>query len=326
MSSFRDNTGDYLMLLYNDHIQTVNLNPQSGFNVPFFVSDKIANGCVNQRAYVSLGLDAGDAIYMSERGVHALKQSQTHGTKSDTFISWKIRPFFKGLNRNRLKYAVGAYDFRNGRVLFAVTTGSNVTHDAILCLDVKDDDTITADNARWSIWYIGGSKSINELKMLRDENDVWRMHFGTTTGEVGYFNDDTFKDFGVSYVSRFQTAHDAMGSTLTSKNLGDVNVTLQPGGSYKPQINFHFDYGRNVSKNRYLKMAAITGAEWGVDDWSQGVWAEGYATWSDKVYGSGSGSTVGFSIEHQGDPFFISSIDYQIRITGETTGDTASGT
>jgi hypothetical protein len=326
ISSFRDNSGDYLMLLYNDHIQTVNLNPESGFNVPFFVSDKIANGCVSQRAYVSLGLDAGDAIYMSERGIHTLKQSQEHGTKSDTFLSWKIRPFFKGLNRNRLKYAVGAYDFRNGRVLFAVSTGSNVSHDVILCLDVKDDETITAENARWSIWNIGGSKKINELKMLRDENDVWRMYFGTITGEVGYFDDDTFEDFGTSYISRFQTAHDAMGSTLTSKNLGDINVTLQPGGSYKPTMKFYFDYGRIVSANRYLTMAELAGAEWNVDDWGHGEWAESSTTWSDKVYGAGSGSTIGFSVEHQGDPFFISTIDYQVRITVETTGDTASGT
>jgi len=327
VSSYRDNSGDYLMLLYNDHIQTVNLDPTSGFSVPFFVSDKISNGCVNQRAYVDLGLDAGDSIYMSERGFHSLRQSQEHGNKADKFLSWKIRPFMKTLNRDRMKYSVGAYDFQNGYVLFAVSTGSNTTHDAILCLDVKQDEPITAKNARWSIWYIGGSKSINELKYLRDEDNVWRMYYGTTTGEVGYFDDNTFADFGSSYQSKFQTAHDASGGASFNKNLGDVTVTIGPSGTYTPTMKFHFDYGRKISEKRLIEMPPSSGAVWGTAQWDSGEWGADVDLWDQKIYGSGSGSTVGFSVEHStaGQPFFVSSIDFQLRIVGEDSGDVSSG-
>jgi len=328
IADFRDNSGDYLMLLFNDHIETVKLDPQSGFNVPFFINDKIANGCVNQRAYMSLGLDAGDAVYVSERGVHTLQQSQQHGTKADTFISWKIRPFFKTLNPDRIKYSVGAYDFRNGRVLIAVSTGSNTAHDTILCLDVKRDEKITAKNARWTLWYLGGAKYINELKMMRDEDDVWRMYFGTTTGEVGYFDDDTFSDFGSSYTSRFRTADDAMGSAATRKNLGDVTVTVQPAGTYEPRMNFYFDYGRTISLSRAVALPESVGAQWNVDMWNVGVWGTESTARSTKLYGAGSGNTIGFGMQHAtaNEPFFVSAIDYQVRITGEDTGGASSGT
>ena len=325
ITNFRDNSGDYLLLLYNDHIETVRLDPQSGFNVPFFINDKIANGCVNQRAYISLGLDAGDAIYVSERGIHTLQQSQQYGEKADTFISWKIRPFFKTLNRDRLKYTVGAYDFRNGRVVIAMSTGSNSAHDVIACLDVKRDEKITAKNARWTFWTLGGSKFVNELKMLRDEDNVPRLYFGTTTGEVGYFDDDTFTDLGSSYTSEFQTAHDSWGSTATQKNIGDVTVTLSPGGTYKPTMRLHFDYGRKVSTPRLLTMPSPAGGKFGTAVFGVDVFGSDSAVRDEKVYGSGSGRTVGFSVSHAGQPFFVSSIDYQGRVVGEDTGDTASG-
>ena len=328
ISSYRDNSGDYLMLLYNDHIQTVNLDPTSGFLVPFFVSDKISNGCVSQRAYVDLGVDAGDAIYMSERGFHSLRQSQEHGNKADKFLSWKIRPFMKALNRDRMKYAVGAYDFQNGYVLFAVSTGSSTVHDVILCLDVKNAEPITADNARWSIWYISGSKNINELKYLRDEDNVWRMYYGTTTGEVGYFDDDTFADLGSPYQVKFQTSHDAAGGTSSNKNLGDVTVTIGPSGTYQPTMKFHFDYGRKISTKRLVEMPSASGDVWGTGEWGSAEWGTTVDLWDKKIYGSGSGSTVGFSVEHAAadEPFFVSSIDYQLRLVGEDTGDSSSGT
>ena len=328
LASFKSNNGDWLLILYNDHIDSVTLDPKSGFNVPFFINDKVANGCVSQRAYVGMGVDAGDAIYMSERGFHSLRQSQEFGGRADKFISWKIRPLFKTLNLSRLQYTVGAYDFRNGRIVFAVSTGSNTVQDTLLCLDVTGDEPVTADNARWTVWRVAGnSRYVNELKMLRDEDDVWRLYFGTDVGDVGYFDDDTFADFGSSYTARFQTAHDAMGSILSNKNLGDISITLQPGGTYQPTMKFHFDYGRKTSTPRLLTMPDPGGALFGTDMFGAGIFGSSAATRDEKVYGSGSGRTVGFSVEHAagGEPFWVSKIDYQVRVTGEDTGDTASG-
>jgi len=327
LAGFRDNTGDWLLLLYNDHIHVVKLDPTSGFNVPFFVNDKISNGCVGQRAYVDLGLDSGDAIYMSEQGIHTIRQSQQFGSKTEAFISWKIRPFFNTLNRSRLKYTVGEYDRRNGRVLYAVSTGSNTAHDAILCLDVAGDEEITAKNARWSIWYLAGGKKVNELLYARDEDDVWRMYAGTTDGEVGYFDDDAWLDLdGVaspsSYKSEFQTAHNAHGSMSTTKGLGDVLVTVGPAGTFEPSLRARFDYDRKISKAYPITMPSSRGGLWGTMIWGSDVWGTADPIRDAKIYAQGSGRTLGFSIDHQGDRWFVSSIAYQLRGLGEDTGDT----
>jgi len=333
-ASYKDNHIDALLLLYNDHIDSVVLDPTSGFNVPFFLNDKIANGCVSQRAYVNLGLDGNDGIYMSDRGFHSLRQSQEHGTRAESYLSWKIRPFFKTLNEGRKKYTVGAYDFKNGRAVWAVSTGSNTAHDTLLCLDLKGEEPITSENARWTIWKIAGDVSggvtryINELKYLRDENNVWRLYFGTTLGEVGYFADDTFTDFGDTYIASFQTAHNAHGSSTTNKNLGDVVITIEPSGTYRPTMKFYFDYGRKVSTDRRLELSPSVGASWGSGQWGIGEWASETTIWDYKVYGAGSGNTVGFGVTHStgGEPFWISAIDYQVRITGEYEGGSSSGT
>jgi len=324
---YQDNNGKFLLLLFNNHIESVVLDPTSGWNVPFFHNDKIANGCVGQRAFVSLGLDAGDAIYMSERGVHSLRQSQEHGARADEFLSWKIRTFFKSLNRSRMKYACGAYDYVNGYVVFAVSTGSSTTHNKLLALDVKDDEHITAKNARWWIWDING-RDINELVMARDSNDDPRLYFGTTVGDVGYFSTDTYSDVStgsatVGYTVEMQTAHNAYGDTTRKKTLGDVVVTLAPGGTYRPQLRFHFDYGARTSKSKPLTMKDPGGVGLGTFVLGTDVLGSDSAIRDEKVYGAGSGHTIGFSLLHTGanEPFWVSRISHQVSDTGETTGD-----
>jgi hypothetical protein len=327
--TYEDNNGDFLLLLHNDHIESVVLDPRSALSVPFFINDKISNGCVSQRAFVPLGLDAGDAVYMSDRGIHSLRQSQEHGSKADEFLSWKIRPTFASLNNARKKYAVGAYDYVNGYALWAVSTGSETAHDKLLVLDVKDQDQITARNARWAVWDISG-RNINELKMMRDQNDVPRLYFGTTVGDVGYFSTDIYSDVGDTtsvsgYTVSFQNAHNAHNSTLRKNTLGDVSVTLQPGGSYKPQMRFHFDYGARTSRAKPLSMASASGGVFGSAVFGVDVFGAAAATREEKVYGSGSGYTVGFSVMHSGvnEPFWVSRIGYEISDTGESTGDSS---
>ena len=331
MASFRDNNGSFLLVLHNDGIGSVTLDPTTGFNVPFQINDEIANGCVHQRAFVSLGLDAGDAIYMSDKGIHSLRQSQEHGNRADQFLTWKIREFFSTLNTSRKKFAVGAYDFVNGYCVWAVTTTGNSAHDKMLCLDVKGNEPITAENAVWSIWDLNG-RNVNELKMLRDQDDEWRLYYGDTAGGVGYFSNSTFSDnndtilaiASAPYTVKMQTPHSSYGSILSRKTLGDVMITLQPGGNYKPTMQFHFDYGQKVSNTKQLSMAAASGFVLGTDTLGVGGGVLGAAlnTRDEKVYGTGSGRTIGFSVEHTGknEPFWVGRIDHQVDIAGEDAG------
>jgi hypothetical protein len=340
LASYRDNQSDVLLILYNDSIAAVAL---TGGYPEFHVVDAVANGCVHQRAFVELGADAGDAIYMSEKGIHSLRQSQEHGNRTDEFLSHKIRVFFNTINQSRIKYAVGAYDFTRGIVVFAVSVGSETINDTLICLDMKDQEQVTAQNAKWSIWktstQISGIKiGINELKMAQDEGGTWRLYFGTNGGNVGYFSDDVFSDFGLAYTVQFQTRHEDFGSIQTTKTLGDISMVVGPGGDYTPAMRFHFDHDERVSRVRQITMpeppaGAIVGtAVVGPIDIGnplydtlkpvEGVVGSDSDYRTEKIYGVGSGRTVGFSFSHWkgNEPFWVSKVDYDVDIAGEDIG------
>lgn len=319
---YRDNEGDYLLLLSNNSLYSVLQDPQNDF----VVSDAIANGCVHERAFIALGVDAGDAIYISNRGIHSLRQSQQFGAKADRFLSWKIRQTWATLNRARMSYIFGAYDFQNGRVVIAVATGSNTAADTLLVLDVKDQQELTSENARWSIWNLVGV-NLNDLIMARDETSKWYLYGGTTTGDVVRFDENVFTDLDSAYPVTFQTKHQAYDSTLRRKRLGDVMVTLAPGGDYTPKMQVIFDYGARVSQEHALKMQRPTGFLLGTSVLGGSDLLGGGPTIRDaRVYAAGAGRTIGFKFSHTGgaEPFWVSRIDHQVSATGEARGDTAN--
>lgn len=330
-SSYRDNEGDFLLILGNKNITAAVLDPANDFQV----TDAIATGCVGQRAFVSLGLDSGDAVYMSERGVHSLRQSQQHGVKEDRFLSWKIRSTFATLNKNRFKHVVSAFDHINGRVVFAVSTGSNSAHDLLLVLDLDEQSQLNSETALWYKWQISGGMKINEMFFARDgtSNNDWHLYFFSTDGRVGRFSSDVFSDIdgaGSAYPYRFaiQTNHEAEGDILHRKGLGDVMITLQPGGDYMPAYRTIFDYGARSSGVQNLDMASAASAKWGVGPpatvWGGFEWGSAKAVHDEKVYGTGSGRTISHEISHAGEnqPVRISRIDQNIRLSGEDAGDT----
>lgn len=329
--SYEDNQGQWLLVLTNKSLQAYVLDKDEDFAF----SDAIPNGCVNQRAFVNLGLDSGDCIYMSERGFHSLRQSQAHGLKSDFFISEKIRPTFATIRRSRMKYSVGAYDDQLGVAVWAVTTGGNAAHNLLLVLDVKDQERITARNAHWYLWSLSGGLNINAMYFGRSDDDDRRLYFGTTEGDVGYFDGEVFSDFtsaggaASAYKAEIQTKHNDLGTTLERKTLGDGMITLQPGGTHKPSMTFIFDYGARRSSDRNLTMASVSGDTWAGDGpvgtlvWGTGKWAPSTATRDEKFYGAGQFRTVAFNVSHStaNQPFRVGKIDYQAAGVGEATGN-----
>lgn len=324
-ATYRDNAGDWLLMLGNRNITSAILSPASDFAV----TDVIANGCVSQRAFVPLGLDSGDGIYLSQHGIHSLRQSQQHGRRADTYLSWKIRSFFATLNRARLKYACGAYDQANGRVIFAVSTGSNTSNDTLLVLDVKDVEEITSKTARWSIWNLNGPsgrKFVQTLTYARDATDNYHLYIGTSTGDVLRFSNTVFSDLDTAYTAKIVSKHRDYGSIIQAKRLGDIMLTLAPGGGYTPTMKFLFDYGRRTSSQRQLRMPVSTGSAFGTGVFGTATFGSASTTSDTKVYGAGSGRTIAFEISHSGknQPFRIGKIDHQVMLMGEDTGDASA--
>ena len=145
VASYRGRQGDWLIILADKALYSVQLEDTDDF----MITDAIGNGCVNQRAFVSLGIDSGDAIYMSRFGIHSLRQSQAFGTKENKFLSWKIRSTFGTLNRALVDKSIGVYDPQNGLVVFAVSTGWNTAHDTLAVLVPTSNDMSIPDNQNW---------------------------------------------------------------------------------------------------------------------------------------------------------------------------------
>ena len=324
--TYQDNSGDYLLLLFNTHIAAVVLDPGSDFRV----NDTIPNGCVHQRAAVDLGTDSGEFIYVSEYGVHSLRQSQQHGVKEDAFISWKIRDFWNSLNRNRIPYTTAAYDRKNGRVVFAFSTGSETTHDTLMALEVKDlSGALSAQTARWfGPWTIvdetksDNKARIQHLEYMRNASDDWYLYAFTTDGKVLRFTEDVYQDLGqYGYTVDLRTK-DLFGDTLTEKRVGDAMVTIGPLGSHTVTTRAVFDLGRKSTVTS-AKLRSPSGAKVGVDRVGVGEIGESFSMSEDKVRYRGKGRTVAFQFEHNrpSEPVLIGQLVVGIQGAGEARGE-----
>lgn len=320
---YQDNRGDFLICGYNDHLAAYQLDLSGGFTKV----DTIANGLVHQRAYVSLGLDAGDAIYVSEHGIHSLRQSQEHGNRAEAFLSWKIRSLFNGLSKTRLPFTVGCYDAQRGRVLFAMSRSGSATHDMLMCLDLKDQSELTADNARWyGPWVLGGGLKVNDLRYCRDATDNWHVYVFLTNGRVARLSDSVFADIGNGYEVSFRTKDDTYGLTLDDRRLGDTTLIVGTNvGGYNVTMRNYFDFGRRRSEAQEIQVPVVGGSVVGTGVVGTAVVGGDFDTSIQKAYTYGRGSSIGYEFTHSGtnQPFYVGRIDSEITEGGEYAGNEA---
>lgn len=318
--TYQDNTNDYLLVLSNTQLVSYVLD-QTG-TTDFIRNDVIANGCVHQRAFVDLGIDAGDAVYVGRHGVHSLRQSQQFGARESSFLSRKIQQVFDSLNPSRLQFTVGAYDRNNGRVVFAMSTGSSTQHDILMVLDVRNPQSINSRDALWyGPWVIADGVSINDLLYARDASGVFGLYAFTTDGKVLRFDEEVFHDLTDSaYQVNIRTKDESYGSIMLEKRIGDTTVHVQPGGSHSVQVTTEFDYGNRATGPISMEQPDVDQSvlpltlpfTLGKGDISSDV----------KLYTMGKGRTIAQRFQNnQADaPFFIGRIERQIAGVGEDTG------
>lgn len=322
-AEYEDNDGDWLLYLTNRRIYAISQTGQ--LFSPFAKTDNIDAGCVNQSAFVNLGTDSGDAIWVSDQGIHSIRQSQQFGGRVSKFLSWKIRDIWKTLNRNRLKHTVGAYWPNEGVVIFAMTTGSNTSHDLLLCLDVKANEgrELTADGARWYQWRLasGLSDNANVVVPARDASGTPYVYVGTTGGKVLRFDASLSSDVSSPYAARAVLADHDLGLPGVRKTIGRVFTKLQPGGSYQIQMRTRFNYGDRITQQIPLDMpvnASLVGtAQVGTDRV-----ASSKSTLREVVRPYGSGETIGFDFSHSvgSEPFYLASLSYEADAGGVDVG------
>ncbi len=330
--SYHDNqTGDFLLFLTNKNIYSI--VQEGNVYTPFSTNDVIPTGCVSQRAFVDLGVDAGDAVYLSEKGVHSLRQSQIHGPRSDRFLSWPIRNTFATLNRSRLKYATGAYLHEHGLVIFAVPTGSNTYNDLILALDVRDADTkegLTSESAIWYIWRLASSDAMHFPQVLvpardRSSSETPYVYGGNLKGDVFRFTTANFSDMGAAYATHLRTRHDDFGVPMVTKIPGNGEVWVEPTDDYSITMNLVFDNGRRTSSARTLDLVSHGLTLSFVLDDTAILGSE--SNLQRKVFfGTGHGETIAHDFHHSGanQPFWIARISQQVAGLGDELGDVAA--
>lgn len=323
---------EWLLILTRKRIYSVLQTPDP--DAPFFVDDQIANGCVDQRAFVSLGVDSGDAIYISENGIHSLRQSQRHGDREDAYISWKIRETFNNLGAINLKNSSGAFWRREGLVLFAVPTSGTAGNfaDRILCLNIRGQQEVTAANARWSVWVPNLGDGVQIVSMTTAQDPASGEEFvyiGTTDAKVGRFNRTAYSDFGNAYEVEWITKHNDFGSPRLTKRLGDILIRGQITGGTDDMFKYQpvFDIGNRTGRSTDVTFKTGTQAQWspaaagGTEAlWEQFEWGSlTDFSWS-KVYGVGSGISIAhrFTQPNANTPFFIHQLSYQTDGADET--------
>lgn len=323
---YTDNRGDFLILLSNRQLAAV--QGDTVFGNDFVVRDTIANGCVHQRAFVNLGLDFGDAIYVSERGIHSLRQSQEHGDNDHNFLSWKIRPLFNTLNKLRLHHACATFSTELGFVLFAFSSSAQTTegHDLLMALDIQDPETLTARNALWyGPWRLGGGLLVNHLASIRETDEKYNIYLFTTDGQVLKFSDETYADLTNGYTVELETKQESYGNLLQNKRFGDTSLSVMTPavGGYNISMKTIIDYGRRTGSTVNVAVPSISGSVVGASTFvGTAVVGASSATATRKVYTSGRGPTLGYRFTHSGvnQPFFLGRIDQEVAVIGETAG------
>jgi hypothetical protein len=317
-----------LLILTNRRIYQVleRTDPFAPFAIGREEQSQVAVGCVHQNAFVNLGLDSGDAIFLSRHGVHSMRQSKQFGQREDAFLSWKIRETFSTINKSTIQRSVATYWPEEGVVLFAVPTGSSANPDLILCLDIKGKDQITAGNAEWHIWERTGASADAALTTAfwygRSSSSTGHVYEGNAAGDVTKIVESTTADLSAAYVTDIVTKHNDYGQPTMDKGLGDITVVLQPGGTHSPMLTPVFDNGARGGTPIPLTMGSV-GPVWDNAIFDSDVFPTDTGTFTDKVYGRGRGRTIAFQFQHgaANEPFYIASIHPQVRLFGETTGD-----
>lgn len=324
--SFQDNRNDFLLFLTNRRIVSFAPNTNaSGMADAFIMGDSIDTGCVHQNAFVNLGVDVGDAVYIGPDGIHSLVQSQDYGNRSNAYLSWPIRRTWDSIVRNRLKYASGAYWPNEGIVLFLVSTGSSTTHNLILCLDIKDAERITPDTVRWYKWDLAGITP-NLIVPCRGEDDKPYIYVGDSAGRLLRFGRTVYADNGAGIPVELETANSDMGIPNQQKTIGDTFVAIQGAGSSPIRHQYILNDGQNGGQSTLLETAG-GGAVYGTSTYGGSEYGSDLSVERHRISGSGTSITIGHRFTHAGvsEPFWVTALTQEVFVSGPAA-DAAANT
>jgi hypothetical protein len=320
IASHQNNNGDFLLLLTNKRIVSFvpNQNVTSNANA-FRLFDTVGTGCVNQNAFVNLGIDVGDAVYLGPDGVHSLAQSQEFGSTVTEYLSWPIRKTWDTVVRNRLKYASGTYWPTEGLVIFCLSTQSSAVNDTVLCLDIKNSGRLTPESVRWYKWKLNGIVP-NIIRPVRGADGKPYPYVGGNAGEVVRFDRGYYSDLSTNTIDvEFRTRDEDFGLASREKTVGDAFISIQGVGDFAVRHTFVLDDGTIQGQSSFIEVPSAESL-WGAAVWDEAIWGGSDVTVRHRIAGIGSSPTISHMFSHSGaqEPFWIGLLNQEIMISGPT--------
>ncbi len=292
-------------------------------------TEEVPVGCVGQTAWVDLGVDAGDAVFLSDQGVHSLLESRREGNERRRFLSWQVRKTFKTINRSRAAYVVSAPWQEHGLAIFSLPTGSNTENDTVLVLDLKDvgQSGANADTAMWYKWTLGSP--VSYLAPGRDVAGNPQLYWGDYDGNVGVFSTTTYSDLGSAYSVRFRTKFTDFNAAVASKTLGDIYLDIGvPSAESAYTVNFQpvFDFGRSPGESFPIPLTPGGQFTLDVSILDEDSLGESETIFHTKLFAGGRFYTCAFEVSNSSlnRPFYIHRIAGEVAVDGESAQDEAA--
>lgn len=171
---------------------------------------------------------------------------------------------------------------------------------------------ITENTEQWQ--YVMNTVTGRWARFLGENANCWALYkddlyYGGNAGKVVKANCQGFDDDG-SIDFNVETAFNYCGNKQRRKNFNTARALLTTDGQITPGLTVNVDFSR-TAEVQPTGFATTVGAQWGVDNWDQGVWPEVVRVVTDWVTVVGEGHVA--SIRMAG------SIDAPVGSTGNSS-------
>lgn len=202
-------------------------------------------GFVAPRAIIPIDLD--DLAFVSDRGIHSLLATASHGDFEGSFLSQKIQKDFNDFAPSRLKFISGAYLAEINSIAFSVASSGSSVQDQVWLFN-----TIVKE------WYRWPDLSCQSLTTRLVNERERRFIFGTNDGRIIQAQNNKFTDFGTDAIEYTVKT----GAIYPDNNPQTMKMFKKITFYFKPLAEFTFNVTSQIDNQDPVTTAvsqAVTG-------------------------------------------------------------------
>lgn len=237
-------------------------------------------GCPHQRAFVTV--DNIGYFMSSDRKIYQLVVSdKTGGFEVIDLTTMKIKTTLNDINPARVKYTVAKYDPNEHIIIFAVSTGSNTTHNKWIVLDLLGRPKFT----------VFDSIASNDI-CIRESSNVPYVYFGNYAGQIYRWDDTVNNDDGSGINWRVGTKWFDFGKVDIVKWLRYLAIEAKQQNS-DIYIDVFLNYSSSAAVVQTSSFEGTAGSVWNTAKWNTDLWQAGISI-NKELYFRGKGKFMKF--------------------------------